>query len=90
MPTGDIRIEDGRGRHTTTRRQLVRSPCGALMIDPPGMRELGDPEGISAAFPGIEALRFRFSTTPTLASQAALSARRWTAANPPRKVGLVL
>jgi ribosome biogenesis GTPase len=32
--------QDGRGRHTTTRRELVRLPGGALILDTPGMREL--------------------------------------------------
>jgi ribosome biogenesis GTPase len=31
---------DGRGRHTTTRRQLVELPGGALLMDTPGLREL--------------------------------------------------
>ena len=31
---------DGRGRHTTTHRELVRLPGGLLVIDTPGMREL--------------------------------------------------
>jgi len=31
---------DGRGRHTTTHRELVPLPSGALLIDTPGMREL--------------------------------------------------
>jgi len=38
--TGSIRETDGRGRHTTTTRQLIVIPGGALMIDTPGMREL--------------------------------------------------
>ena len=33
--------DDDRGRHTTTRRQLVRVPSGALLLDTPGLRELG-------------------------------------------------
>ena len=41
MSTGSIRESDSRGRHTTTHRQMVRLPCGALIIDTPGMRELG-------------------------------------------------
>ena len=37
--TGGLR-HDGTGRHTTTHRQLLRLPCGGLIIDTPGMREL--------------------------------------------------
>jgi ribosome biogenesis GTPase / thiamine phosphate phosphatase len=37
--TADVRA-DGKGRHTTTRRQLIRLPSGGLIIDRPGMREL--------------------------------------------------
>jgi ribosome biogenesis GTPase len=39
MPTGEVREKDSRGRHTTTRRELVVTPVGALVIDTPGMRE---------------------------------------------------
>jgi len=57
--TGKIREADDRGRHTTTRRELVRMPGGGLLIDTPGMRELqlseaGD--GLLAAFDDIEEL----------------------------------
>ena len=38
--TGDISHENGKGRHTTTRRELLVGPSGALVIDTPGMREL--------------------------------------------------
>lgn len=31
---------DGRGRHTTSHRELVPLPTGALLLDTPGMREL--------------------------------------------------
>lgn len=41
MRTGEIREEDSRGRHTTTNRQLLMLPTGAMVIDTPGMRELG-------------------------------------------------
>jgi ribosome biogenesis GTPase len=39
LATGELR-RDGRGRHTTTHRELVRLPGGALLLDTPGMREL--------------------------------------------------
>ena len=54
--TGSVREGDSRGRHTTTRRELVRVPGGALMIDTPGMRELqlwGDESGAGSAFPDL-------------------------------------
>ena len=41
MSTGGVRESDERGRHTTTHRELFRLPGGALLIDTPGMRELG-------------------------------------------------
>jgi len=55
---------DGTGRHTTTHRELVQLPGGALVIDTPGLRELQFWEGdVDAAFEDIEALaaecRFR-------------------------------
>lgn len=59
MKVRDIREDDSRGRHTTTHRQLFRLPGGALVIDTPGMRELGlwdADEGIGSAFSDIEAL----------------------------------
>jgi ribosome biogenesis GTPase len=39
--TNPVREKDGRGRHTTARRQLSVLDNGALLIDTPGMRELG-------------------------------------------------
>jgi ribosome biogenesis GTPase len=41
MKTREVRTSDDRGRHTTTHRELVLLPSGALVIDNPGMRELG-------------------------------------------------
>jgi ribosome biogenesis GTPase len=49
----------GKGRHTTTHRELVRLPGGALVIDTPGLRELGlwdSEEGLREAFADLEAL----------------------------------
>jgi len=57
--TGGIREDDARGRHTTTAREMFVLPCGAWVIDTPGMRELqvGAIEaGMSAAFDDIETL----------------------------------
>lgn len=58
-PTGPVREEDGKGRHTTTARHLRRTPNGALLLDTPGMRELaiGDAQdGVSATFADVLAL----------------------------------
>lgn len=38
---GSVREKSGKGRHTTTRRQLIVLENGALFVDTPGMRELG-------------------------------------------------
>jgi ribosome biogenesis GTPase len=40
--TNLVRDKDGKGRHTTARRQLVVLDQGAMLIDTPGMRELGN------------------------------------------------
>lgn len=40
LATGEVRDGDGRGRHTTTRRELVVLAGGGVVIDTPGMREL--------------------------------------------------
>lgn len=92
MTTQAIREHDARGRHTTTHRELIRLPDGALLLDTPGMRELGlwdAEEGVSAVYGDVEALagRCRFADCrherePGCAVQAALSegaldAERW-------------
>ena len=82
LSTGGLRNDD-RGHHTTTHRQLLELPCGAYVIDTPGMRELGmweSGEGIASAFPELDALaeQCRFSDCshngePGCAVQTALS-----------------
>jgi ribosome biogenesis GTPase len=66
LATTPVRDHDDRGRHTTTRRQLIALPSGALVVDTPGMREFGlldADDGLSAAFADVEELadscRFR-------------------------------
>jgi ribosome biogenesis GTPase / thiamine phosphate phosphatase len=57
--TGEIRQDDARGRHTTSRRHLVRVPGRGLILDTPGLRELGladDDGGLDATFADIDAL----------------------------------
>jgi ribosome biogenesis GTPase len=86
--TQAVRSGDSRGRHTTSHRQLIPLPSGALLIDTPGMRELqlwsapGQPEdGLHDTFPDIEVwagqCKFRncqHQTEPGCAVQAALAA----------------
>ena len=60
--TGEVREDDQRGRHTTTHRELIPLPGGALLLDTPGMRELqlwGEGDGLEAAFEDIESLAGR-------------------------------
>jgi len=66
LPIGDVREKDSKGRHTTTRRELVITRSGALIIDTPGMREfqLWDSDaGLEDAFADVVAIaaRCRFS-----------------------------
>ncbi len=59
MKTSEIRDEDSKGRHTTTSRNLIMLPNGAMIIDTPGMRELGmwnAEEGIEKTFEDISNL----------------------------------
>lgn len=64
--TGAVREGDAKGRHVTTRRELIVAPSGVIVIDTPGMRELGlwdAGEGVDTVFADIAALasgcRFR-------------------------------
>lgn len=83
LETSGLRNDD-KGHHTTTHRELVTLPCGAMVIDTPGMRELGmwdSAEGLEKAFSDIELLadscRFKNCThtnEPGCAVKAALAA----------------
>ena len=91
LATQEIR-DDGKGRHTTTRRELVQLPSGGLVIDTPGIREVQlwvADEGIGEAFEDVAELfaHCRFSdcahdTEPGCAVRAAfedgtLAPERW-------------
>ncbi len=57
MVTNGIREDDSKGRHTTTHRQLILLKSGAMIIDTPGMRELGMWDvsvGLGEAFADVE------------------------------------
>jgi ribosome biogenesis GTPase len=60
----EIRADDARGRHTTTRRQLHLLPGGGLILDTPGMRELAlwESDGLDQSFTDLDAIveRCRF------------------------------
>lgn len=91
LATDGLRNDD-KGRHTTTHRELLVLPNGAMVIDTPGMRELGmwdAASGVGQTFTDIEALaaqcRFRncsHTSEPGCAVRAAirsggLDSRRW-------------
>ena len=57
MAVSAIREDDSKGRHTTTHRQLIQLKSGVMIIDTPGMRELGMwdvAEGLGDAFADVE------------------------------------
>jgi len=59
LATSPIRDEDDKGRHTTVRRELVLIPTGGLVIDTPGMREIGlwdSSAGVEETFEDVAAL----------------------------------
>ena len=57
--TKTVREKDSKGRHATTHRQLIKLDCEAMLIDTPGMRELGNfsvETGIDETFTEIKEL----------------------------------
>lgn len=96
MKVKGIREDDGKGHHTTTHRQLILLKNGAMVIDTPGMRELGMwdiSEGLGEAFADVEQYigRCRFSncrhlSEPGCAIKAAIASgdlpeERWDSYN---------
>ena len=96
MKVKGIREDDGKGHHTTTHRQLILLKNGAMVIDTPGMRELGMwdiSEGLGEAFADVEQYigRCRFSncrhlSEPGCAVKAAIASgdlpeERWDSYN---------
>jgi ribosome biogenesis GTPase len=81
MAVTDVR-RDGKGRHTTTHRELMSLPGGGVLIDTPGLRGVGmwiAEDGVAQTFPEIESLvdecRFsdcRHDTEPGCAILAAV------------------
>jgi ribosome biogenesis GTPase len=81
--TGEVREGDGRGRHTTVTRELIALPNGALLIDTPGIREVGLWDGAGESYADIEELAAtcRFAdcaheTEPGCAVREAVDAER--------------
>lgn len=59
MATGEIRVVDGKGRHTTSHRELIVLPGRAVVIDTPGLRGVAlysADQGLSRAFSDVEEL----------------------------------
>lgn len=91
MNTREIRTSDGRGRHTTTHRELHVTRIGAMIIDTPGLRQVGLSEDmdLDVAFSDIEefARRCKFTdcqhqsepgcTIQVALEEGALDADRW-------------
>jgi ribosome biogenesis GTPase len=84
LATGKVREQDGKGRHTTVRRELVPLPRGGVLIDTPGLRGIGlfdAAGGLEQTFAEIERLardcRFgdcAHETEPGCAVRAAIDA----------------
>ena len=84
LATGAVRAQDGKGRHTTVRRELVPLPGGGVLIDTPGLRGIGlfdAADGLGQTFAEIERLAedCRFAdcgheTEPGCAVRAAIEA----------------
>ena len=80
MTVNEIREDDSKGRHTTTHRQLIMLKSGVMIIDTPGMRELGMwdvSDGLAGAFDDVSYLDDASSATAaTRPNQDVLSRQR--------------
>jgi ribosome biogenesis GTPase len=59
LATGAVRVQDGKGRHTTVHRELLLLPGGGVLIDTPGLRGIGlqdAADGLEQVFAEIEQL----------------------------------
>jgi ribosome biogenesis GTPase len=59
LATGAVRDADGKGRHTTVRRELLPLPGGGVLIDTPGLRGVGlfdAADGLQQTFADLEEL----------------------------------
>jgi ribosome biogenesis GTPase len=59
LATREVREDDDRGRHTTTARRILTLPGGALVVDTPGLREVGlwaGDESLGRTFDDVETL----------------------------------
>jgi ribosome biogenesis GTPase len=62
LATGAVRPADHRGRHTTSGRSLLPLAGGALLIDTPGLREIGlwlEADGLERSFEDVSTLAVR-------------------------------
>ncbi|MEU0483782.1 ribosome small subunit-dependent GTPase A [Streptosporangium sp. NPDC006013] len=88
LAIGEVRAQDGKGRHTTVRRELLPLPGGGVLIDTPGLRAISlydAADGLEQVFAEIERLardcRFgdcSHDTEPGCAVQAAIEAGKLT------------
>jgi ribosome biogenesis GTPase len=59
VATGDVRVGDSKGRHTTTSRELHLLPSGGVLIDTPGIRAVGlvtDTDAVAETFTDVDEL----------------------------------
>ena len=90
LETGEVRVSDNAGRHTTVARRMVALPKAGIIVDEPGLRSLpvvGHEQGLTKVFPKISraaaACKFRDCThvhEPGCGVRAALQAGEYSSA----------